>query len=325
MSTLRQLQHPNGLFSAAMSPETGYHRVWIRDNIYALFGLEAQGNYGTSVQTVQALLDILKAHEYKIDWMIKQPHPKHHYRYIHPRYEIDGSEINELWGNKQHDAIGLLLWKIGDLDKKGFAILREGDMELVQKLVQYLDAVEYWHDPDNGMWEDYEEVHASSIGACLAGLLNVDHIVHVSLHLIAHGEHALRKMLPRESVLRDVDLSLLSLIWPFNIVTEKERDLILKNVEQHLVREKGVVRHKGDWYHNNGKEAEWTMGFPWLAIIYKNLGIEHKYRFYLEKTQKALNDHEELPELYFGGTDMHNKNTPLAWAMSLFEVAENGS
>ncbi len=312
---LLSLRYPTGLFLAAPCSKTGYHRVWIRDNIYAILGLDDE----TAAKTIHALLDILKKHEYKIDWMIKQPHPKENHRYIHPRYDENGNELLEPWGNKQNDAIGALLWKLGKLN---FA-LQEDDKRIVQKLVDYLGAIEYWHDADNGMWEDREEVHASSVGACLAGLLAVQNIVNVPLHLTAHGEHALRIMLPRESVTKHVDMALLSLIWPYRVVTLKEAEQILKNVEQELVREKGVIRHLGDWYYNNGKEAEWPLGLIWLAIIYKQLGQEHKYRFYLEKARNAMDTNGEMPELYFGGTFVHNENTPLAWAMSLMKVAED--
>ncbi len=311
--------YPTGLYPAAPVQKTGYHRVWIRDNIYTLLGIEAKGHYTVSVKTIHAILDILKKHEYKIDWMIKQP-TKEAYRYIHPRYETNGKEVEGNWGNKQNDAIGALLWKIGDLDKKGKFKFRPADKEIVQKLVYYLEAIQYWHDTDNGMWENNEEVHASSIGACLAGLLAVDHIVKVPLHLIAHGEHALRKMLPRESITKHVDLALLSLIWPYKIATPKERDEILKNVEAELVREKGVIRYFEDDYYNNGKEAEWTLGFPWLAIIYKQLGKTNKYKFYLNKAKNAMTE-KGMPELYYGETNEYNENTPLAWAESLVKVA----
>ena len=314
MNSIIKLQYDNGLFLAAPNAKTGYHRVWIRDNIYALFGAE-------QIQTIHALLDIMKKHSYKIDWMIKQP-TKEGWRYVHPRYDENGNELEEPWGWKQNDAIGALLWKVGKLDKEGKIEWREGDKEIVQKLVDYLQAIEYWHDSDNGMWEEKEEVHASSVGACLAGLLAVDHVVHVPLHLIAHGEHALRTLLPRESVTKHTDLALLSLIWPYKIVTARERELILKNVEE-LVREKGVIRYEGDLYYSNGKEAEWTMGFPWLAIIYKELN-DSKYYFYLNKARNAINANGELPELYYGGTSKHNENTPLTWAMSLMMAAENG-
>lgn len=312
--------YPSNLFAAAPNAKTGYNRVWIRDNIYSLFGFEAHGDFDTSVKTVHALLDILKKHSYKIDWMIKQPAPKDGHRYIHPRYDENGNELSEPWGWKQNDSVGALLWKIGNLDKKAKMAWRDGDKEIVQKIVNYLQAIEYWHDSDNGMWEEREEVHASSIGACLAGLLAVDHVVHVPLHLIAHGEHALRTLLPRESATKETDLALLSLIWPYNIVTPLEKELILKNVEE-LVREKGVIRYEGDLYYSNGAEAEWTMGFPWLAIIYKQLDEMNKYYFYLNKAKSALNPRGEMPELYFGGTSEHNENTPLMWAMSLFEAA----
>jgi len=309
------MQYATGLFAAAPNLETGYDKAWIRDNIYILLGLESK----KGIPTIHALLDAMKKHSYKIDWMIKQPHPKHKHRYIHARYNPETlEEFHEDWGNKQNDAVGALLWKIGD---SGAKILRPGDKEIIQKLVYYLEAIEYWNDKDNGMWEENEEVHASSIGACLAGLIAVKNIVYVPLHLIAHGEHSLRKLLPRESITKETDLALLSLIWPYKIVTPKEREQILKNVEEQLVREKGVIRYIGDQYYNNGKEASWTMGFPLLAIIYKQLGKANKYRFYLEKTNSAMNEKGELPELYYGGTSMHNENTPLAWAMSLLQVA----
>src|SRR5574341_1892544 len=154
MFNILSLQYPTRLFAAAPNKKTGYNRVWIRDNIYALFGLEAKQEYSASVKTIHAVLDILKRHSYKIDWMIKQPHPKEGFRYIHPRYDENGNELSEPWGWKQNDAIGALLWKIGTLDKKGKFAWREGDKEIVQKLVDYLQAIEYWHDADNGMWEE---------------------------------------------------------------------------------------------------------------------------------------------------------------------------
>ncbi|RMD57638.1 glycoside hydrolase family 15 [Candidatus Woesearchaeota archaeon] len=324
LKTIKQHKYKNGLFKAANSDKTGYNRVWIRDVIYTVLGFEANNDLQTSCRAVQSLMDILKKHEYKIDWMIRQPHPKLRYRYIHPRYDPNGEEItHQEWGNKQNDAIGALLWKIGDLDKKGIKILRgESDIRLVQKLVKYLEAIEYWHDEDNGMWEENEEVHASSVGACLAGLVAVQHIVKVPLHLIAHGEQTLRHMLPRESATKETDLALLSLIWPYRIVTKKERDAILKNVEEKLVREKGVARYLKDQYYSNGNEAEWTMGLAWLSIIHKQIGNNKKSAHYLEKTRSASNSQGHLPELYYGKTTTHNENTPLLWAMSLWSVAE---
>lgn len=321
---LQQLQYPSGLFAAAaQTVKTGYSRAWLRDNVYAALGLEAVGNYGAVVKTYRALLEILKKHEYKIDWMIREPMPKAAFRYIHARYDpVTGDEIREEWGNKQNDAVGAMLFKIGELVGKGILKLSGDDKRIVQKLVSYLAAIEYWHDADNGMWEENEEVHASSIGACVAGLVAVKGMVVVPQVLIDNGKEALNKLLPRESVTKETDLALLSLIYPYNIVDEKQRNAILRNVEENLLREKGVIRYAGDKYYNNGQgEPSWVMGLPWLAIIYKQLGIADKHKFFLDKTQSAMNGQGELPELYFANSSQHNENTPLGWAQSLFVVA----
>lgn len=321
---LKSLQHPSGLFSAAAkNVSTGYNRAWIRDNVYAALGLEATGNINDAIKAYHALLDIFLKHECKIDWMIKQPLPKERWRYIHARYDpFTGNEILEEWGNKQNDAIGAFLFKIGDLEAKGIRVLRnEKDSQIVQKLVDYLAAIEYWHDADNGMWEENEEIHASSVGACVAGLKKISSIVNVQEDLMAKGEQALSQLLPSESATKQVDLALLSLIYPYDIVTDEQRTSILKNIEEKLLREKGVIRYVGDKYYSQGSEAEWTMGLVWLAVIYKMLNVQEKYSFFMRKAANAMNKKGELPELYYANSAVHNENSPLAWSQSLFAVA----
>ena len=44
---------------------------------------------------------------------------------------------------------------------------------MVQKIVDYLLRIEYWHDEDNGIWEEGMEVHASSIAAVVSALKKV--------------------------------------------------------------------------------------------------------------------------------------------------------
>lgn len=329
IAILESLQHPTGLFSASRKDvKTGYNMCWMRDTIYASLGFEAVKNTTAVVKTYRALLNLLLKHEYKIDWMIRQPQPKEAFRYIHARYDpATMSEVWEEWGNKQNDAIGAVLFKIGELESKGIRIIRSGnDIRILQKLVKYLEAIHYWHDADNGMWEENEEIHASSVGACVAGLkaiAKVDGII-VPAQLIENGEKALQQLLPKESESKDSDLALLSLIYPYNIVTPQQLEMILKNVEEKLVRRKGVIRYAGDRYYSNGSEAEWTFGFPWLAIVYKQLGNTEKHTHYTRKTLEVMNENGEMPELYYGNTNQHNENTPLAWGQALCVVAAAG-
>ncbi len=149
---LKGLQHPSGLFSASsLSVNTGYNKAWIRDCVYEALGFEAVKSWSEVVKTYQALLDVLRKHECKIDWAIKEK-PKHAYQYIHARYHPNTyDEFFEEWGNKQNDAVGALLFKISDLELKGIKVLRdENDKRILQKLVHYLESVEYWNDRDNG-------------------------------------------------------------------------------------------------------------------------------------------------------------------------------
>lgn len=320
---LESLQYPSGLF-AASSPTvgTGYDKAWIRDCIYESLGLESVDNIKAVKKAYTALLDLLVKHEHKLDHAIESK-PEHRFQYIHARcHPHTLEEIDEPWGNKQNDAVGALLFKIGDLEAKGIELLTKPEyVRVVEKLIGYLASIEYWHDEDNGMWEENEEVHASSVGACVAGLLKIRKIVDVPQYLIDKGVATLDALLPRESVTKITDLALLSLIYPYNVVSDEQAKKILHNVEHHLVRKKGVLRYLDDQYYSNGSEAEWTMGFAWLAIIFKKMGRPDKYAYYMRKTLEVMNAKGEMPELYFGGTDEYNENTPLGWAQAMYLIA----
>lgn len=330
LKILKGLQYDSGLF-AASDPKvaTGYDKSWLRDNFYETIAFEIMNDWETVEKTYNAILDIFLKHESKIDWAIENK-PQATYQYIHARFHPETfDEFWEEWGNKQNDAIGCILFRIGELEiHHNRSVLHSEDhIRITNKLVQYLGSVEYWHDRDSGMWEEDEEIHASSVGACVAGLKSVRRITHVNVpdELIKNGQESLAILLPRESGRKFTDLSLLSLIWPYAVVTSEQRDMILENVEYHLHRERGVIRYKGDQYYNRNpdgfsEEAEWTFGLAWLAIIYEQMG-EKKKAHELIKDLIAIDTDHGLPELYFSNSSEYNENTPLGWSESLFIVA----
>jgi GH15 family glucan-1,4-alpha-glucosidase len=330
LGTLKDLQYASGLFAASSkSVATGYDKSWLRDNFYECMAFEVLKDYEVVERTYKALLQVFMKHEKKIDWAIMhKPDAKH--KYIHARFHPETfDEFWEDWGNKQNDSIGAILFNIGYLEKHNIIVLETKDeIRVIQKLVKYLESIEYWHDKDSGMWEENEEIHASSVGACVAGLKKIRNVkgIHVPLSLIKKGQDTLNKMLPRESDEKFVDLALLSLIYPYNIVTAEQRDKILENVEYHLVKKHGVIRYRSDYYYNKNKdgfseEAEWTFGFSWLAIIYRQKGDYKKAKEYIKKAIKTINDKGQVPELYYSNEDKYNENTPLGWAESLLIVA----
>jgi GH15 family glucan-1,4-alpha-glucosidase len=330
LQILEGLQYESGLFAASKKGAgEGYDKAWLRDNFYECLAFEVLGDYGTVQKTYRAILDIFKKHEFKIDYAISKK-PEHTHQYIHPRYNPQTfDEYWEEWGNKQNDSIGCILFEIGELEKKekGLIVQDDDDRRVLQKLVWYLSTLQYWHDPDSGMWEENEEVHASSIGACLAGLISIQHVdgIEVPEELIERGKGSLAEILPRESKGKFVDLALLSLIWPYDVVDRAQGRAILDHIEYHLLRERGVIRYKGDRYFNKNEdgwseEAEWTFGLSWLSIVYEKLGDKEKAADYLEQAKKTSTK-LGLPELYFSNSTKYNENTPLGWSESLFVVA----
>ncbi len=331
LAILRKLIAPSGLFLAAadVGVSTGYDKSWLRDNFYEVMAFEETGDWEVSEKTWRALLDIFIKHEDKISSAIERK-PQFTYQYIHARYNPETfEEFWEEWGNKQNDAVGCILFAVGKHELEGHSIIRDDtDKRIIQRLVDYLGAIEYWHDPDNGVWEEYEEVHSSSVGACVAGLRKVKEagLAEVSDELIEKGVSSLHDRLPRESKTKFTDLALLSLIYPYKVVSKEQENAILANLEYHLSRDMGVIRYKNDRYYNANEdgyseEAEWTMGFPWLSIIYRERGEHDKADYWLEMAKDAQDGEGKMPELYFSQTDVPNENNPLGWSESLLVVA----
>ncbi len=81
----------------------------------------------------------------------------------------------------------------------------EADLRIVQKLVHYLECLQYWQAEDaysigkQRIMECGRKILSytpSSVGACVAGLRAVKILVHVPEDLIRKGEETLRFLLP---------------------------------------------------------------------------------------------------------------------------------
>lgn len=343
---LKTLRYQSGLFAASSKQvTTGYDKAWLRDNLYCALALEAIGDSESLLRLFNSLFAILIKHEWKIDYAIIAK-PQYSYQYIHARYHPETfDEFWESWGNKQNDAIGALLFCTGSFVSKDSQLIGDDEVTLalaggqitfrgedkrriVQKLISYLEAIAYWQDSDSGAWEENEEIHASSLGACVAGLKKVKEAgFDVADELIQKGEDMLHhEVLPRESHSKFCDLTLLTLMYPYNLLGIEEAEQIIGNIEYHLVKERGVIRYKGDHYYNKNwdmwsEEAEWTFGFSFLSLAYTRLGDKIKAEGYLKKSIETVNDKGEIPELYFSHTNEYNDNSPLAWSEAMLILA----
>lgn len=330
LSNMRKLQKPSGAFTAsAHDVATGYDKAWLRDIYFIALGFLEAGEIETVQKAARALLTVFVKHETKIDWAIAiKPHET--WQYIHARFHPETfEEFWEEWGNKQHDAVGEVLNLLVELELRQASVIEtDAERRVVQKIIDYLLAIEYWHDADNGIWEENLEVHASSIASVVAGLKKAQKLPWLSVPAwgIEKGEAALRALLPRESSTKFADLALLTVLYPFHEATEAEAAAIIRNIEYHLTKDKGVLRYKGDRYYNANpdgwsEEAEWCFGLSWLSIIYAERGDRERAFFYLERARAAKTAEGLIPELYYSHSDRPNENTPLGWAESMFVIA----
>lgn len=331
LAEILKLRKQTGVFTAsAHDVATGYDKAWLRDNYFTVLGFLETGDLETVRTTAKALLGVFVKHKEKINWAIEYK-PYQTWQYIHARFHPETfEEYWEEWGNRQNDAVGEVLDLICILELQGVSVAETSEeREMVQKIIDYLIRIEYWHDPDNGIWEEGMEVHASSIASCLSALRKAKQIPWLSVpeSAITKGESALHALLPRESQGKFTDLALLSVIYPFHEASEEESQQILRSVEYHLTKDKGVLRYKTDRYYNYNKvdgwseEAEWCMGLSWLSIIYAERGEKEQALHYLARARETITPEGKIPELYYSHTDTPNGNTPLGWAESMYVVA----
>ena len=328
LSIIKGLEGKPGVFTASLR-DTFYNKAWLRDIYFITLAFLETGDIKTVQDAAKVLLTVFVKHKDKINWAIENK-PREAWQYIHARFHPETfEEYWEEWGNSQNDAVGEVLNLLVTLEQLGASVIEtKEEKEMMQMIIDYLVNLEYWQDDDNGIWEENMEVHASSIGSCVAALKKAKEIdwLNVPEVAIERGEHALHALLPRESVTKFCDLALLTLIYPFAVTTEEETLEILRNVEYHLVRDKGVVRYKFDRYYNNNvdgysEEAEWCFGLSWLAIIYAERGEKEKAYYWLRRAKGTVTEKGEIPELYYSHTDRPNENTPLGWAESMYVVA----
>lgn len=245
---------------------------------------------------------------------------------------------------------------IGTLAEAKALKLSEQDVELLNSLIGYLRAIEYWRDEDSGHWEESAKCGASSIGAVVAGLQAVRSVVSDATlvdELIAKGRDVLSELLPNESRTpgeeRDADGAVLFLVQPLQVVGGKTAEQIVQLVRRDLQGDIGVKRYVGDSYWapdyrdhfqmgdraadftnrmderaaflRPGLEAQWSLFDPMLAVYFARQGNADLAHYYLARSLGQLVESEgqlKMPEAYFseGGEWVPNDHIGLLWAES---------
>lgn len=264
----------NGLFSAsvAIAEEfgyTGYHHVWVRDNVHIAHAHLVIGLPAVAARTAQTLLDWFKLQQPRFQAIINgEADPQEPMQRPHIRFRGESMEDSlEKWSHAQNDALGYFLWLYCRLLNEGVLTWDEDAAAVLPLFPRYWRAIRFWEDADSGHWEETRKIEASSIGVALAGLrefkqvletpsglLNEKELLGLVDELVTSGETALRSILPAECVQPDpqlqrrYDSALLFLIYPTRMVTGEMAEQIAQDVSQNLLGEYGIRRYLGDSY-----------------------------------------------------------------------------
>jgi hypothetical protein len=272
---------PNGLFPAAAATGTdfeasGYHNVWVRDNVQIAYAHFRTGQVDVAVRCVNALTEFFSKHRYRFENVIaREADPADPMCRPHIRFNGDSlTELPEKWAHAQNDAIGYFLWIYGVLVASSSIAIDKADWDLITTIIHYLQSIHYWQDEDSGHWEETRKVSASSIGTVNEGLNQWINVLErfqpaavgrflatrfpVSVASLKElhqcGESALSEILPAECIQKDskknrrFDSALVFLCYPLNAVDREMKDRILSDVSQHLTGEFGIRRYQGDSY-----------------------------------------------------------------------------
>ncbi len=374
--------------STAITVHGNYTDAWVRDNVYsimAVWGLalayrragEKGGRaYLLEQSTVKLMRGLLTAMMRQADKVEKFKHTQNPIDALHAKYNTRTGEAvvgDYDWGHLQLDATSLFLLMLAQMTASGLRIVFTlNEVNFVQNLVHYISRT--YRTPDYGIWERGDkinhgiaELNASSIGMAKAALESMSgfnlfgkeggqaSVVHVISDDIARCGIALESLLPHESVSKEVDAAVLSVIgFPAFAV----KDPVLRKKTEHLIVQKLAGRygckrflldghqtaiedvHKLHYEPQELKqfadiECEWPLFFCYLLLnsaFAGDTGAANSYRQQLDSLLVEQNGQKLLPELYrlpaelmaaekarpHSQTRIANDNVPLVWAQSLY-------
>lgn len=391
-SVILRRQHPvTGLLPASTSVNThgDYTDAWVRDNVYSILAVwclsVAYRRYGDHDKQDRLEQSVIKLMRGLLNSMMRQAHKVESFKHslehndaLHAKYDTaTGLEVvaDDAWGHLQIDATSLFLLMLAQMSASGLRIVCTLDeVDFVQNLVYYVASA--YRTPDFGIWErgnkinnGKTEINASSVGMAKAALQALDGLnlfgkdampramVHSVPDAISLARSTLASLLPRESLSKETDSALLSIIgFPAFAVADKvlagkTRDDILAKLggnygckrflwdgHQTLLEESSRLYYEHSELANfEHVESEWPLFFTYLYIHALFEGNHTTAEHYRKKIESLMVDADGvglIPELYYVPKEyierekqnprsqvrVPNENVPLVWAQSLYWV-----
>ena len=383
-------QHPvTGLLpaSTAITTHGDYTDAWVRDNVYSILSVwslsRAFNRSGEKIKSDELSQSTIKLMRGLLQSMMRQSEKVETFKNtldpldcLHAKYSTTtGLTVvgDDQWGHLQIDATSIFLLMIAQMTASGLRIIQTIDeVDFIQNLVYYIAFA--YRIPDYGIWErgnkinnGKTEINASSVGMAKAALQALDGfnvfgidgnpkaIIHTIPDAISRARNTLTHLLPRESISKEVDSAILSIIgFPAFAVTdknlvEKTRNKILSELGGNYGckrflwdgHQTSIEDHTRMHYEHSelasfeNIESEWPLFYTYLyiqALFEDDANEAKKFREKLESVMVEVDGKMLLPELYFVDKEnieaekkapgsqirVPNENVPLVWAQSLY-------
>lgn len=389
-SIILDKQHPaTGLLpaSTAVNNHGNYTDAWVRDNVYSIFAVWSLGmayrRQGESERSDQLEQSTIKLMRGLLLSMMRQANKVEAFKTsfapndaLHAKYNTaTGLPVvaDDAWGHLQIDATSLYLLMLAQMSASGLRIVRTfGEVDFIQNLVYYIASA--YRTPDYGIWErgnkfnnGKTEINASSVGMAKAALQALDGfnlfgknaspraVIHTVTDAVSLARNTLSGLLPRESLSKEVDAALLSIIgYPAFAVgdpdlVERTRNQILSKLagnygckrflwdghQTSIEDENRLYYEHSELVNFENIESEWPLFYTYLyihALFDGNRSLAREYRLKLEELMVEHEGKKLLPELYLVPREsvaaekakphsqqrVPNENIPLVWAQSLY-------
>ncbi|WP_075186798.1 glycoside hydrolase family 15 protein [Teredinibacter haidensis] len=376
--------------STAVNAHGDYTDAWVRDNVYSIIApwalalaYKRSGEQHKSDELEQATIKLMRG---LLQSMMRQSNKVEAFKHslnpldsLHAKYDTHSGltvVADDAWGHLQIDATAIYLLMLAQMTASGLRMIHTYDeVDFVQNLIYYIASA--FRTPDYGIWErgnkinnGNTEINASSLGMAKAALQALDglnlfgtqaskrSVVHTVADALSMARTNLAALLPRESLSKEVDSALLSVIgFPAfavgdNTLATRTRDEILKKLGGNYGLKRFLwdghqttIEDPSRLYYEHSElasfehvESEWPLFFCYLYINALFSGNHKTARHYREKIEALMVEKDGIhliPELYYVAAEnielekenpksqarLPNDNLPLVWAQSLYYTA----
>ncbi|GFR67688.1 phosphorylase b kinase regulatory subunit alpha, liver isoform, partial [Elysia marginata] len=270
------------------------------------------------VHSMRGLLRSMQMQSEKVEQFKRTQSPRDS---LHAKYSSQTGKTvvgDYEWGHLQIDATSLFLLALAQMTASGVIIIFTLDeVAFIQNLVFYIEAA--YRCPDYGIWERGDktnhglpELNASSIGMAKAALEAINEldlfgsrggpasVIHVLPDEAQQCQAILLSMLPRESISKETDAALLTVVG-FPAFAVDDPDLIA--LTRETIREKlegpyGCCRFLRDGYKTAREDPRRLHYEPWELMVFEKIECQWPLFFAYLVLDGLFNNNQEQVEKY---------------------------